>query len=235
MVVALDHGSQDGPVDHPVFRREIARAQRIADNQNLDIRRTISKYSRMIEEQRVQIHDRRRQVLTGSGQAHLLATASRKRYGVLLAEHGPELLDEDERQITLGQIDHVWSNHLAHAADLRESIHLVNVARLDPLAEFQKEIIDAWSKRWRDLDAAIVETFERAEIGPDGVDLEKAGLKLPTSTWTYLVSDDPFRDQLLATLGGTTMGIGLVLPTNFPFVLAWWLYVRYFKRKKSDR
>jgi len=224
---------QDDPVDHPVLRREIARAQRIVDNQNLDIRRTISKYSRMIEEQRSQIHARRQQVLMGEGSEGVLATGATRRYEALLAQHGPRLLDQVEREITLAQIDRVWTAHLAHAADLRESIHLMNVARLDPLAEFQREMIDAWSERFRTLDAEIVATFERAEIGPDGVDLEREGLKIPTSTWTYLVSDDPFRDQLMARLGGTTMGIAMVLPTNFPLVAAWWLYVRFVKRKKK--
>ena len=44
-------------------RREIARAQRIIEGQNFDIRRTLWRYSAMVEEQRAQICERREELL----------------------------------------------------------------------------------------------------------------------------------------------------------------------------
>ena len=34
--------------------------------------------------------------------------------------------------------------------------------------------------------------FERIEVTRDGVDWERAGLRGPSATWTYLVGDNPF-------------------------------------------
>ncbi len=108
----------------------------------------------------------------------------------------------------------------------------MSVTRLDPLVEFQKRIIEAYDDHRKDLDAEIVATFERVAVGPEGIDLDGEGLKAPSSTWTYLISDDPFRDQIFARLGGTNMGIGIVF--NLPIVLAWWLYMKWRKNKRGS-
>ena len=50
-----DH--RDEPIDHPVLRREIARAQRIIEGQNLEIRKTLWRYASVIEEQRRHVMD----------------------------------------------------------------------------------------------------------------------------------------------------------------------------------
>ena len=219
----------DGDVDHPVVLRELERTQRIVDGQNLDIRRTLTKYSEMIEQQRLQLQRRRDAVLHGDGES-LLATRS-ERYAELAARHGGDVVARVEKHLTLAVIDRAWRDHLAFVGELRDSIHLRTVARLDPLAEFQKEVIEAFATLLSRLDDEIVETFEKATIGPGGIDLDDLGLRAPSSTWTYIVSDDPFRNQLYSTIGGTVMGLGIVL--NFPLVVAWALYKKWFVRKDT--
>ena len=57
----------------------------------------------------------------------------------------------------------------------------------------------------------------------------------PASTWTYLVSDDPFRDQLglmLTGPGKTTMAVGAAM-FAMPLMLAWLLVERFFRRRKK--
>ena len=39
------------------------------------------------------------------------------------------------------------------------------------------------------IDDRIVATFEAVEFTQNGIDLDKAGIRGPSSTWTYLVSD----------------------------------------------
>jgi len=194
----------EGEVDHPVVRRELERTQRIVEGQNLDIRRTLTKYSEMVEQQRLQLQRRRDAVLHDNGAA---ARA--------------------EKSVRLALIDRAWRDHLAFVTELRDSIHLRTVARLDPLSEFQKEVIETFATVLPRLDQEIEETLSR--IGPGGLDLDELGLRAPSSTWTYIVSDDPFRDQLFAKLGGTAMGLGIVL--NFPLVVAWALYKKWLARK----
>jgi len=186
------------PIDHPVIRREIDRAQRIVEGENLEVRRTLTRYAEMMEQQRAPLQDWRSEVLAQ-----------------------PAAVDSDlqdiERLLTLGQIDRGWREHLAYAADLREGIHLLSVMRLDPLAEFQKKIIDAWDDRRVTIDRRIAADAKDSCRNADG-------LLDPMSTWTYLVNDEPFRNQIYEGLGGTAMGLGIVF--NFPIVFAWWLYRR---------
>jgi len=44
------------------------------------------------------------------------------------------------------------------------------------------------------IDNEIVETFNSARITEDGIDMAVEGLTRPTSTWTYLINDNPFGD-----------------------------------------
>ena len=43
-------GERDQPIDDPVVSEEIARAQRIIEGQNFDVRKTLSRYSSVVEE-----------------------------------------------------------------------------------------------------------------------------------------------------------------------------------------
>jgi hypothetical protein len=97
------------------------------------------------------------------------------------------------RQIVLFHLDRAWAEHLAFLADLREGIHLRALARgTVPLNEFNREAIRAFGNLLEEAEARSAETFRTAAITPDGVDLEAIGLKRPTSTWTYLVHENPF-------------------------------------------
>ena len=45
-----------------------------------------------------------------------------------------------------------------------------------------------------------MESFTALDITPGGVGLEGLRLRGPSSTWTYLINDDPFTDGLAATM-----------------------------------
>jgi deazaflavin-dependent oxidoreductase (nitroreductase family) len=114
-----------------------------------------------------------------------------------LAELSPVIdravLASAARQIVLFHLDRAWAEHLAFLADLREGIHLRALARgTVPLNEFNREAIRAFHTLLEEAAARSAETFLTAAITPDGVDLEASGLKRPTSTWTYLVHENPF-------------------------------------------
>ena len=73
----------------------------------------------------------------------------------------------------------------------RETIHLVNMAGKIPISEFNKTSIQAFDKLLSDIRDEIVNTLAAAEITSDGIDMAREGLKAPSSTWTYLVDDNP--------------------------------------------
>jgi preprotein translocase subunit SecA len=188
---------QDQPLADPAVARAIARSQRFIESQTFEIRRTLWKYASFVEEQRKTIHRRRQAVLLDGVSPSLLAARAAERYEELRTVVGDDVLRRVEKQITLFHIDQGWSEYLVRVADIRENIHLVVLgANLDPLDEFHKTIGREYADLLRRIDERIVETFCSAKITREGLDLDKEGLTGPSSTWTYLISDNPFGDVL---------------------------------------
>ncbi len=184
------------PIDDTRVTRAIERAQRIIESQSFDIRRTLWRYASLIEEQRKEVHARRRAWLEDRPPESLLADRCTDRYAELLPVVGDSVLRTVERQITLAQIDRCWADYLAHIAELRENIHLMVLANQDPLDEFHKMAGREFATLNRRIDDDIVTAFLSATITSNGIDVESEGLQGPASTWTYLINDNPFGDVL---------------------------------------
>jgi len=184
---------QAGPLDRPLVAAEIARAQRIVEGESGEIRRTLYAYAAPVERQRRATMERRFGVLTGAQPPDALLEACLSK----LTETHPRL-SEGERagvaqRVALRALDRGWSEHLAEARDLQDDSHLLAFAGKYPLAEFQRQVGEAFP-------AMVGRTFDQAEaalaslvIGPDGaVDWDASDLRGPSATWTYLIGDNPF-------------------------------------------
>ena len=223
---------QSPPVDDPLIGREIARAQRIIEGESFDIRRRLFNYSVLIEKQRRSIQGWRQEVLLGLAGLDLLVHASPERYQALSATVGTKLLRSVERRLTLLAIDRCWSEHLAEVQRIRDGIHVVNFVGKDPLAEFFRESGQAFEALLARIDDEIASTFESIEITAERVDWEKEGLAGPSSTWTYLVSDNPFGANPLRSLANRP-GVALfgVLLWG-PLLFAYGLLMHWLRRRK---
>jgi preprotein translocase subunit SecA len=216
---------QDEPVDHPVIRNEVARLQRIVEGQNYEIRKTLRRYTSVVEEQRKRMLEWRAAVLLGEADFDICAARAPERYGVICERFGKEIAQQAERAITLYHIDQHWANHLAFIAQVREGIHLAVIAGLDPLREFHKQLIEAFWKLEKTIEDHIVETFNKVEVTDGGIDLDKAGLHRPSSTWTYLINDRAMSD-LRNMLFGRYLAAGAVV-TIWPLLVVWWIWRRF--------
>lgn len=183
---------RDEPIENPDLRSEIARAQRIIESENFEIRRTLWRYSSLVERQRQQIHARRQAVLLDEAFPRLLETRIPDRYSELRETLPAAFLEDLQRRITLYQIDRCWAEHLGRIAEIREGIHLAVLGMQDPLDEFHKMAGGAFRELLERIDDEIVEWFQSAEITVDGVSLPDDGIDGPASTWTYLINDNPF-------------------------------------------
>jgi preprotein translocase subunit SecA len=224
---------QDEPVEHPAVRHEVERLQRIVEGQNFEIRKTLWRYSSLVEGQRRALQDWRMATLTGEAELGLCAEQLPERYAELRSRFGEEVPREAERAITLGHVDAAWAEHLALIAEIREGIHLVGLGRQDPLYEFTKQVAGAFMKLHQTIEERIVETFAAAEIAEDGISLDRAGLRAPSSTWTYLINDRalPQLQQMLYGHGGAAFAISAVL-TTWPLLIAWGIWRRLTKGKR---
>ena len=122
------------------------------------------------------------------------------RYDALVEDIGEEKLEKICRLIMLYHLDRGWADHLAYLADIRESIHLRALGRQNPLDEFHRMAVDAFASLAADAIEAAQQTFDTAPSIEDepGIDLSK--LARPTSTWTYMVHDNPLADDTLSAL-----------------------------------
>jgi preprotein translocase subunit SecA len=215
------------PVDDPLPRREIARAQRIAEGQNFEIRRTLWRYAKVVEDERRMLMTRRLAVLSGEEEPDLWRR-SPNRYGALVTVAGEKAVREAERKVTLFHIDRAWREHLAFVADLREGIHLVSLGGGDPLTHFTREAVKAFDEIDSSIDEGVAAALEDVRVAGRQVDLTPLDLKGPASTWTYLVNDDPFRNQIgrmLTGPGRSTVAIAAAAAA-MPLLMLWALVDR---------
>lgn len=175
-------------------------AQRVAEGRLLDVHANTWRYNQLTAQQRAIIVERRDTLLRTAAAREELAELSPKRYAELAEELGEERLEKICRMIMLYHLDRGWCEHLAYLADIRESIHLRALGRQNPLDEFHRMAVDAFASLAADAIEAAQQTFETAPPieGEVGVDLSK--LARPTSTWTYMVHDDPLNDDTMAAL-----------------------------------
>jgi preprotein translocase subunit SecA len=191
---------EDGRVISPKAASLLDHAQRIAEGRLLDVHANTWRYNQLIAQQRAILVERRDTLLRTPTAREELAELSPTRYEELVNEVGEDKLEKICRLIMLYHLDRGWADHLAYLADIRESIHLRALGRQNPLDEFHRMAVDAFASLAADAIEAAQQTFETAASIEDepGVDLSK--LARPTSTWTYMVHDNPLADDTLSAL-----------------------------------
>jgi preprotein translocase subunit SecA len=183
----------DGRVTDKGAHWIVGHAQRVAEGVDLELHRNTWRYNHLIGLQRRELLAERDAVLNGDAADRAMASDASARHAELVGTAGAEAVAGAARQIVLYQLDRCWAEHLAYLADLREGIHLRSLGRgLDPLIEFNREAVPAGKRLLGDARKRSVAAFEALTASEDGIDLDSAGLKRPSATWTYLVHDNPF-------------------------------------------
>ena len=160
------------------------------------------------------------------------------RWRALVDEVGEDAARSIARTVMLYQFDRAWREHLALAADLREGIHLVGLGGQDPLTRFTTEITLAFGRLESTIEAGVVDALDHLPVNESRIDLEALGIRGPSSTWTYLVNDDPFRNQIVMMLTGpgrTTVAIYAATIMMPLLLLAWGLVDRFLGRRPRRR
>jgi preprotein translocase subunit SecA len=215
---------EDGRIVSPKTSGLLDHAQRVAEGRLLDVHANTWRYNQLIAQQRAIIVDRRNTLLrTATAREELAELAPerykelskvgarpRKRVGAPPASGGvpppargglsEERLEKICRLIMLYHLDRGWADHLAYLADIRESIHLRALGRQNPLDEFHRLAVDAFASLAADAIEAAQQTFETANVLEEEQGLDLSKLARPTSTWTYMVNDNPLSDDTLTTL-----------------------------------
>ncbi|PXY32541.1 accessory Sec system translocase SecA2 [Prauserella muralis] len=188
----IEADPETGEITDPAAHRQINHAQRVAEGVDLEIHRNTWRYTRLIEHQRAELLEHRDEVLRTDLARTLLAEEQPGRCEELAESVGEETLTRVCREILLYHLDQLWADHLGYLGNVRETIHLRALAKEQPLDEFHRAAIPEFHKIRAEALKRSAKTLTEASVTEDGVDLAAAGVRRPTSTWTYLVQDNPF-------------------------------------------
>jgi preprotein translocase subunit SecA len=201
---------ETGRITSPKANALLDHAQRVAEGRLLDVHANTWRYNQLIAQQRAIIVDRRNTLLSTPAAREELRELAPERYEELAATFVVDGAGDDEaaevnlericRGIMLFHLDRGWADHLAYLSDIRESIHLRALGRQNPLDEFHRLAVDAFGHLAADAIEASQQTFETANVLEDEPGLDLSKLARPTSTWTYMVHDNPMRDDTLSAL-----------------------------------
>ncbi|MGB7294875.1 MAG: accessory Sec system translocase SecA2, partial [Candidatus Aminicenantales bacterium] len=217
------------------IQREIDHAQRIIQGQNFSIRKSLWRFSSLVEMQRKMIQDWRETVRSAGDGPRILHRKAPLLYEKALARFGRAEVENFERRAALFHIARYWSDHLAWITDTRESIHLVSLGGKTPLQEFQKDVTSAYLKIRPAVEKAVEADLEKLLKKEGPVNLEELIRKGPSSTWTYLVNEDQFGFGI-EMIQGKNIGFaaGAALYTGPLFIIAL-LFSKLFKKKRGTQ
>jgi len=191
---------EDGRIISDRAGQMLEHAQRVAEGRLLDVHANTWRYNQLTAQQRAIIVERRETLLRTTTARDELKELSPDRYQELVDEVGEDALERICRLIMLYHLDRGWADHLAYLSDIRESIHLRALGRQDPLDEFHRMAVDAFASLAADAIEAAQQTFETANVLEDEPGLDLSKLARPTSTWTYMIHDNPLADDTMAAL-----------------------------------
>ena len=191
---------ETGRITSPKATALLDHAQRVAEGRLLDVHANTWRYNQLIAQQRSIIVERRNTLLSTATAGEELQALSPDRYAELAELVPGDELERICRGIMLYHLDRGWADHLAYLSDIRESIHLRALGRQNPLDEFHRLAVDAFAHLAADAIEASQQTFETANVLEDEPGLDLSKLARPTSTWTYMVHDNPMRDDSMSAL-----------------------------------
>ena len=102
---------------------------------------------------------------------------------------------------------------------------------------FSSEAISGFAGLDDAVDEAVMAALAQVRLAGNTLDLTATGLKAPSSTWTYLVNDDPFEGRIGALLtgpGGVTVAMYSAVML-MPLLIAWGLVERLLRRNAPRR
>jgi preprotein translocase subunit SecA len=194
----------ESPIDDPVVRKEIARAQSIIEGQNARIRRSLRRFSLIVEYDRRFLRSLRDDALA----AGILPPAVES---TLAGESAnPAML-----RAFLARIDAAWADHLALTEDLKEGMGLLRIGGKDPGIEYVGVVGDAFDAAMGDLETAAIGDC-RAILGGTDPEALSGAPDRPSSTWTYIVEEELGSEfELNLAPGSSASAMGPLAPLLF--------------------
>ncbi|MFK3678082.1 accessory Sec system translocase SecA2 [Microbacterium sp. NPDC090218] len=176
-----------------IDRRQIAdQCQAIAESVRTDRHRATWVYNRAIAAQRATVLARRTDILDDRAADERVRELIPEHWRGLVEARGLPPVSETTRAVAAYFLDEQWVAHLGALQELRDGIHLRALGGEKPADEFHRlalrEFQGFFEVVYRNA-ADFVRGLSPDDVGRDLADL---GLRRPSATWTYMVTDDPY-------------------------------------------
>ena len=205
----------ESPIDDAVVRKEIARAQSIIEGQNSRIRRSLRKFSLIVEYDRRFLRELRDEALASGalpaavesalasgGRRPARAGGVRSRRDDIIAGRDDIIAGRDDTGLPRAARPDVGRSPRRDRR-LQEGMGLQRIAGKDPGIEYVGVVGDAFDAAIRGLESSAIEDCRAILAGAEAEAVPRAPDR-PSSTWTYVVEDDL----------GLDVDLGLVFETS---------------------
>ena len=202
----------NGEINSIPLKKLINHLQKVIDGENLEIKKTLSKYSGFREKHRLHIRQMKGEFFRNTENSmeffKVKCPSKFTEIGNLLSRQSVDLVCSD---ILVSCIDRAWTNHLADTLDLQSCISLRALGGRQPVLEFQIEANQWFLEHLQSIETKAIAVFNSIEIVDGHTNLTELGVLNPSSTWTYQINDEFFndmRDALLCQPGfGSRIGV----------------------------
>ncbi len=166
-------------------------AQRIAEGAREQIRTSTLHFSEIPARQRRAVLRLREDVVQGRPAPGLWSDEAEADLVALEAREGRTAVAVFRREVALHHLDTTWSRHASMLAAAREGIHLRSLARDDPLAAYDRIANSEFERFLLQVADQVAATIARARSA-GRVEGGLSAPRRPSSSWTYMVVEDPF-------------------------------------------
>lgn len=198
------------------------KTQKIIEERFFDMRKTLYEYAAFLEQQRLIFQNERQQLLIDDD--YLITN-----YNLNASRSDTDFLKK-AKAIILFNYDKHWADHLDYMSRVREGIHLQRFGGLNPLRVYRQKADEHFQTTQMSLQDAIKNHLQLLHKNPE-LSPEDLGMKRPSATWTYIINDNTFGDQLsIMLLDNSNIGFQV----DFISVLFLAIFSLFKKMKRSN-
>lgn len=175
----------------------VRQVQHMMEGEAAEARYSLSRFSDIVEEQRVSLSQLRADILNGKRYFAYLEKANPDKYQEVLKVAGIGGIKRAEQQLALYFINKHWSEVLDTLESVRSGIHFMIMGQRSPLDEYTRIVFNLCNQMSDNIKQEIITKMETLPITSDGINMEDAGLRGGTTTWTYAVDESSMQFSAL--------------------------------------
>ncbi|PZU47511.1 MAG: accessory Sec system translocase SecA2 [Microbacterium sp.] len=178
-------------LDQRARGRIVDKAQRIAEGIRRDRHRDTWDFNRAIARQRFTVLADRAEARAAIIVPSPITDRIPEKVNALIAASSEDVVRQLARSVTLWCLDEQWCDHLARLSEIRDGIHLQALAGVNPRDEFHRIALREFHGFFTAAYTRAAEIIQEVTAQQLGQDISALGLRRPSATWTYMVTDNP--------------------------------------------